>query len=193
VSRRIAVAGATGVVGRILCEVLTARGDRIVPMSRTTGTDRFRHGYYEGKYAQERLVEAGPVPWTILRTTQFHEFAEQMLHRMRWGRVAIVPRMLLQPVAAREVAQRLADLLALPPSGRARDLAGPAQLWLPEMIRKVVTAAEERVMLIPVTVPGAAGRSMATGGLLPQTGYDAGHICFDDWLGARSFDVGATR
>ncbi|MFC6258469.1 SDR family oxidoreductase, partial [Kocuria oceani] len=66
------------------------------------GLDDAPYGYYAGKAAQERLVQAGEVPWTLLRATQFHEFAGQVHERMRLGPVALVPAMRSQPIAARE-------------------------------------------------------------------------------------------
>jgi len=249
VSGRIAVAGATGVVGRLLVDVLRERGSTVVPLARATGVDlatgqglddalvgveavvdvsnrttakagasidyfsratttvlqaeqrhgvrhhvvlsivgvdSVRYGYYAGKLEQERLTEAGPVPFTILRATQFHEFAEQMLGRMRLGPVAIVPRIVVQPIAAAEVAQRLADLVEAGPSGRVLDLAGPGQHTLLEMTRKVCRANGQPTLLIPVKVPGPGGRLMTEGGLLPQGQFDIGQLTFDDWLAGRS-------
>lgn len=72
-------------------------------------------GYYAGKLAQEKLVLAGPVPATVLRATQFHEFTGQVLAGTR-GSLAVVPRMRVQPVAAREVGQVLAELAVTEPA-----------------------------------------------------------------------------
>ena len=73
------------------------------------GIDRVGLGYYIGKLRQEEVVRDGPVPSTILRATQFFEFASQMLERSV-GPVVAVPRMTSQPVAAREVAAELVRL-----------------------------------------------------------------------------------
>ncbi len=71
------------------------------------GIDRVGLGYYQAKLAQEEFVRHSEVPWTILRATQFHEFAAQMLGD---GPVALIPSMLSQPVAAQEVADELVRL-----------------------------------------------------------------------------------
>ena len=71
------------------------------------GIDRVPSGYYQGKLRQEEVVAAGPVPWTILRATQFHEFALQRLDVVRDRLIALVPSMLSQPIAAVEVAEAL--------------------------------------------------------------------------------------
>ena len=70
------------------------------------GIDHVPSGYYQGKLLQERLVAEGEVPWTILRATQFHEFAEQALGYVRIGPFSIVPRM----VASRSPRSRLPRL-----------------------------------------------------------------------------------
>ena len=71
------------------------------------------------------------MPWTILRATQFHEFAAQLVDRSR-GPLQVVPVMTLQPVAAAEVAAMLCDLALSEPSGMAEELAGPEVHELPD-------------------------------------------------------------
>ena len=68
------------------------------------GVERAPFDYYAGKRAQEVAIEAGPVPWTILRATQFHEFAEQIYATAHAGPLHLAPKMRTQPIAAREVA-----------------------------------------------------------------------------------------
>ncbi|RYI99987.1 MAG: SDR family oxidoreductase, partial [Actinomycetales bacterium] len=92
------------------------------------GIDAAPEGYYAGKALQERLVSEGAVSWTILRATQFHEFAEQIHGSFALGPVMVVPRMVSEPVAAREVGERLVELAVAAPVGRATDLGGPATL-----------------------------------------------------------------
>ncbi len=94
----------------------------IVGLERVPG-----YGYYEAKLAHERAALAGPIPTTIIRATQFHEFPAQVLSWTRRGRFAVVPRMRIKPVAARSVGQVLLETaVAGPPARRARiELAGP--------------------------------------------------------------------
>src|SRR5690606_28447067 len=87
------------------------------------GVDRAPYGYYAGKALQERLVTEGEVPWTILCATQFHEFAGQIYGQVKLGPIVVVPVMRSQPVAAREVAERLVELATDAPAGRVPDLA----------------------------------------------------------------------
>ncbi|WP_345714092.1 SDR family oxidoreductase, partial [Kineococcus glutinatus] len=112
------------------------------------GVDRVPLGYYAGKLAQERVALAGPVPASVLRATQFHEFPGQMLERTRLGRLAFVPAGPGQPVAAREVAAALADLAAGDPVGRAPDLAGPRPEQLVDLARRVAATRSPRLRVV---------------------------------------------
>jgi uncharacterized protein YbjT (DUF2867 family) len=145
------------------------------------GVDRVDHGYYAGKLRQEELVLAGPLPAGVLRATQFHEFAGQVLAQTR-GPVAAVPRMRVQPVAAREVGSALAALAVGPPAGPVAELAGPQVHELPDLARRLLRARGERRRVLPVRLPGPAGRGMADGGLLPSGPGPRGRQTFDQWL-----------
>lgn len=147
------------------------------------GVDRVGLGYYVGKRRQEEIVSGGPLPWTVLRTTQFHEFAGQVLDRSI-GPVAVVPRMLCQPVAAVEVAARLAELATGAPVGHATPLAGPQRLQLTDMARDVLQTRRQRRLVVPVGLPGAAGHAVASGALLADRNADVGRQTFAEHLGA---------
>lgn len=145
------------------------------------GVDRIDSGYYAGKRRQEELAMAGPIDATVLRSTQFHEFAELMLSGGRAG-VAVVPRMRIQPIAAREVANALVTLSLGPAVGHAPELAGPEEQELVEMARRLAKARGLRRRLLPIRVPGHAGRAMAEGALLPTEPGTRGRQTFDEWL-----------
>ena len=99
-----------GAATQHLCEAATAAAvPHLISLS-IVGIDLVLLGYYYGKRRQEAVLAAGGVPWTVLRATQFHEFAEQMLARIP-GPIATIPRMLSRPVAAAEVATELVSLL----------------------------------------------------------------------------------
>ncbi|MEU6207348.1 SDR family oxidoreductase [Micromonospora musae] len=144
------------------------------------GVDRVDTGYYAGKRRQEALVLDGTVPGTVLRSTQFHEFAAQRIAPR--GPIAAVPQLLSQPIAAREVAQCLVDLAVAEPAGLMPDLAGPQQLRMPEMARRLLRARGSRRVVLPVRLPGAVGRAMAEGALLPTGAGPRGTQTFDQWL-----------
>ncbi|MGA8256611.1 MAG: SDR family oxidoreductase [Nocardioides sp.] len=147
------------------------------------GIDGSASGYYAGKRLQERLLADGDVPWTVLRATQFHEFAEQMLGFASLGRLSVVPVMQSQPVAAREVGEALIDLVEAGPAGRAPDLAGPEVLRMDRAARQVNRARNLGRWIVPVRVPGAAGAEMRSGKLLPSDAGPRGQMTFEEWLG----------
>jgi uncharacterized protein YbjT (DUF2867 family) len=145
------------------------------------GIDRVPFGYYLGKRRQEQLIRHGEVPWTILRATQFHEFPAQLIDRSR-GPVQVVPAMTLQPVAAEEVAVLLCDLALSGPSGMAEELAGPEVHELRDLVRRLLRARGSHRLMLPVRLPGEAGRAMASGALLPTAAGTLGHQTWDEWL-----------
>lgn len=149
------------------------------------GIDRAPFDYYAGKAAQEALVADGPVPWTILRATQFHEFAAQMYERAKIGPVHVAPRMRTQPIAAREVGAALVRLAEGGAVGRASDLAGPREESLVRMIRAYARARGSRAFLPAIALPGPFGRAQRDGSLLPTAGARLGSQSFDDWLTGR--------
>lgn len=147
------------------------------------GVDRVTFGYYEGKLRQEQRALAGPVPASVLRATQFHEFAGQVLQRVP-GPVAVVPRQLIRPVAAAEVASELVTIALGEPQGLAAEFAGPEEHQLVELVRRIANRSGRRRPVIGVRLPGKGGRAMASGGLLPGAGARFGKQTFEDWFGA---------
>ncbi|MCH0539187.1 NAD(P)H-binding protein [Streptomyces sp. MUM 203J] len=138
-------------------------------------------GYYRAKLAQEEVVRNGPVPWTILRATQFHEFAEQTLAQIS-GPIAVAPRMHSRPIAAREVGRSLAELVKEKPRGHAPELAGPREEQIVEMARTLLKAKHQHRLLVPVRLPGSAGAAMSGGALLPTGPGPRGVQTFEQWL-----------
>ena len=146
-----------------------------------TGRPGMGSGYNAGKVAQEALVRDSGVPFSIMRATQFHQFIPELLDRIP-GPVLVVPRMRIQPVAACEVAAALAALAAGPPAGMAPEMAGPEPAELADLARQLSRARGSRRPVLPVRVPGAAGRAMADGAMLPAGPGLRGTQTFADWL-----------
>jgi uncharacterized protein YbjT (DUF2867 family) len=137
---------------------------------------------YAGKRAQEAAVEAGPVPFTIVPSTQFHDFAVMVASWSEKDGVALVPPMLIQPIAPADVADVLARVAVGRPQGRHRDIAGPDTQDLVDMARRTHTAQGREVRLVPTWQNGVFDQSMAGDVLLPGPDADIAPTTFDDWL-----------
>ena len=148
------------------------------------GIDRVPTGYYAGKLRQEELIEGGPVPWTVLRATQCHEFPAQLLDRIK-GPVVPVPAGPAATVAAREVAGHLLALATGPALGHAPELAGPEVHGLPALVRQLMPVAGRRGLVVPVRLPGRTGQLTARGALLPARGRAAGRRSPNGWRSIR--------
>jgi uncharacterized protein YbjT (DUF2867 family) len=140
------------------------------------------NAHYAGKRRQEEVVEAGPVPFTILPATQFHEFAEMVVGWTERDGAAALPPLLLQPVAAADVGAVVAELAAGPPQGRTRDLAGPATEDMVDMARRTLAARGREVRLVPTWQNGVFGVEMAGEVLLPGPDARLAPTTFEDWL-----------
>ncbi|RWZ53083.1 NAD-dependent epimerase/dehydratase family protein [Labedella phragmitis] len=171
-----------GTVTRNLLDAESRAGVRHHVTLGIVGSDRASHGYYAGKAVQERLVEEGAVPWTILRATQFHEFARQVHGQVRLGPVVLVPVMRSRPVAARTVGDRLARLAVADPAGRVPDLAGPREERLPDLVRSLAAATGLPGRVVAVPLPGGFGRALRDGTILPGRDAVIDGPTFDEWL-----------
>lgn len=145
------------------------------------GIDRVDTGYYAGKLRQEEVLARGDIPWTILRSTQFHEFAGQLLDLVP-GPVAIVPNLLSRPVAAREVAEHVVALAGGPAIGRAPEIAGPEERRMADLVRRLARARGSRRAVWELPALGAAATAAAHGALLPSGTGPRGTETFEQWL-----------
>src|SRR5215204_4584539 len=250
--RKIAVAGATGRVGRPTVEVLEAAGHEVVPMSRSTGVDlvtgeglsealagvecivdaaswpsneqepatefflaasrnlqeegeragvqrivvvsiigadRFTTGYIASKVPHERAMQSGPIPVSILRAAQFHEFVPLFLEWGRQGDVIYVPQMRTQLVAARTVAEALADLVdgaapgAETSAATIPEIAGPREESLADVARLVAARRGDSVRIEVVSDPDDPEQALyASGALLPGPDAILAGPTFEQWL-----------
>lgn len=141
------------------------------------------NAHYVGKREQERLVAEGPVPWTVVPATQFHDFAAMVAGWTEHDGVATIAPLLVQPIAPDDIAEVLAEVATGQPQGRYVDVAGPEPQDLVDMARRTLEARGRRVKLIP-TWDGVFGLSMAGNVLLPSENARIAATTFDDWLAA---------
>ncbi|GLY13481.1 SDR family oxidoreductase [Kineosporia rhizophila] len=171
-----------GAVTRNLLAAEQVAGVRHHLVLSIVGIDTSPSAYYTGKLLQEKLVQAGEVPWTILRATQFHEFATQILGVIGVGPLHLIPVMRNEPVAAREVAGHLLDLALKPAAGRVPDLGGPQEEKMVDMVRAYLKHTGRTGFVLPVPVPGASGKAMRNGTLVTGPGAVHGRQTYAQWL-----------
>jgi uncharacterized protein YbjT (DUF2867 family) len=159
---------------------------RIVVVS-IINTDRLKGGYSVAKVAHERALLSGPIPVRVLRAAQFHEFVEQLLQWGTQGDVAYVPRMRTQLVAARTVAEALADLAADPDSasGPTLEIAGPREERLVEMASLLVATRGLSLRVEEVADP-VDDDANTSGVLLPGPGARLAGPTFTQWLDSQA-------
>jgi uncharacterized protein YbjT (DUF2867 family) len=148
------------------------------------GVDRVNLPYYRAKSACEQLVEHSGLPWTIQRTTQFHELIVWMCDMQRRLPAILMPSgVSFQPIDAGEVAVRLAELAGAPPSGRVPDLGGPEVRPAVDLARTWARSRSVRRPVVPVAVIGPGMRGYRDGAHLTPDNAD-GRITFDRFLAA---------
>ena len=155
---------------------------RIIVVS-IINTDRLKGGYAIAKVAHERATLSGPIPARVLRAAQFHEFVEQLVQWGTQGDVAYVPEMRTQLVAARTVAEALADLAvdSTAAPGPTLEVAGPREESLVEMAKLLVARRGNSLRVEAVSDP-IDGDANESGVLLPRPAARLGGPTFEEWL-----------
>jgi uncharacterized protein YbjT (DUF2867 family) len=161
---------AAGVGHHVTLSVVGA--DRLAPES----------GYMRAKIAQEELVKAGPIPYTIVRATQFFEFIGRIAESGADGDTIRLSPALVQPEAADDVASTLADVAVGAPLNDTVELAGPEAFHLDELARRVLRANDDPR---PVTADAHAryfGAELDDRSLTPGDDARIAPTRFEDWL-----------
>src|SRR5712671_5000206 len=105
------------------------------------GTDRLlASGYFRAKMAQENLIKASPIPYTIVRATQFFEFVGAIAQSATDGQTVRLPPALMQPIVSDDVAAALADIAVEEPLNGTVELAGPEPIRMDELVRRFLSA-----------------------------------------------------
>jgi len=145
------------------------------------GTDRLlASGYFRAKQAQEDLIEASSVPYTIVQATQFFEFLGGIANAGAAGSEIRLSHALVQPIAAEDVAAALADIVNEPPAGGRVEIAGPEAVPLDDLVRRFLAATGDARQVVTDAEAAYFGvrlddRSLtsAAGARLASTGFDA--------------------
>ena len=153
--------------GRLL-EAANRAGVSHVVFISIVGLDRNPYvPYYRAKLEAERVVERSPVPWTILRATQFHGFVLKQIRLLERIPIMMAPRgFLLQPIDVGEVADRLVELAISEPAGRVPDIGGPEVRTLSDLVRSYLKVIGRRRRVVEISMPGKAARALREGAQL---------------------------
>src|SRR3954463_8080956 len=132
------------------------------------GVDRIPYGYYRAKWAAEQVLLAGGRRVPLLRATQFHEFADELLEQARRGPVVPVPMgWRLQPVDVGEAAAHVAEVCGRPPAGGVLEFGGPEELSAADMARAWAAVRAPGAHVVSTPVPGKLGAAFREGAALP--------------------------
>ena len=146
------------------------------------GVDRVPdNDHHRGKIRQEQLALAGPIPATIVRATQFHDFGAQVASWTRDGDTATIPPLLVQPIAVADLAAVLVEVATGTGAGEVIDVAGPETEDLVDMTRRTLAARGEALRLVP-RWGGAFSVTMAGEVLLPGPDARIAPTTFEAWL-----------
>ncbi|MEO7125098.1 MAG: NADH(P)-binding protein [Nakamurella sp.] len=136
-------------------------------------------GYYAGKTAQERIAREASENLTIVRSTQWFEFGQQMLQRLGFGLSALVPSMRIQPIAMDSVADTIASCALEDGHDDVLEVAGPEVMTLRELVRRL---PHRPPVVLPLAIPSQWGRAFRNGTLLPSSSAIIMGPTLDEWL-----------
>lgn len=146
------------------------------------GVDKHPLKYYRAKRAAEEAIERSGLPWTVLRTTQWHELIHYVLLRSTKLGMTFVPKdFSFQPLAASEAAARVARAVSAKPGGLLPDIGGPTVRGVDDLARSWSKARGANDRLVHYPVPGRAGRGFRDGlHLAPERAV--GRMSWESWL-----------
>jgi uncharacterized protein YbjT (DUF2867 family) len=147
------------------------------------GTDRLlASGYFRAKMAQENLIKASPIPYTIVRATQFFEFVGGIAQSATEGQTVRLPAALMQPIASDDVAAVMADVATAEPLNAMVELAGPEPIRQDELVRQFLTATGDSRTVTTDSHALYYGIELNDQSLTPGDNPRLGPTRFADWL-----------
>jgi uncharacterized protein YbjT (DUF2867 family) len=147
------------------------------------GTDRLlASGYFRAKMAQEKRIKASPIPYTIVRATQFFEFVGDIAQLATEGQTIRLPRVLMQPIAADDVATVMADVALAEPLNGTLELAGPEPIRQDDLVRGFLNATGDARTVITDPMALYYGLAVNDQSLTPGDHPRLGSTRFEDWL-----------
>jgi uncharacterized protein YbjT (DUF2867 family) len=147
------------------------------------GTDRLPDsGYMRAKMVQEKLIQASGIPYSIVHATQFFEFIDRIASGATDGTTVRVPPVLLQPMAADDVARAVAQVAVGTPLNGTLEVAGPEEIRFDTLIRRRLDARHDPRTVVADPQARYFGALLSERSLVPEGRARLGDIRFDDWL-----------
>jgi len=148
------------------------------------GIDRTDNGYFRAKVAQEKLIEASGVPYTIVRATQLMEFLGDIADSSTNGTTVRLPPVLFQPIAADDVAANVAEFALAAPRNGIVEIAGPVRAPFNEIVSRYLKAIGDQREVVGDPEAGYWGGRVEERSLVPLGEARLGRIGLDEWLPA---------
>ncbi|MGX0891093.1 uncharacterized protein YbjT (DUF2867 family) [Pseudomonas sp. ADAK2 TE3594] len=147
------------------------------------GSERLpENGYFRAKVAQENLIEASGIPYTILRATQFFEFVGGIAQAATVGEEICLSPALIQPMASDDVVATLTEVTLAAPVNGTVEVAGPEAMPLDELVRRFLRATQDTRKVVPDVHARYFGSVLDDQSLTPGKNPRLGAIRFEDWL-----------
>src|SRR5438132_6882130 len=169
--------------GRNLLAAETAAGVGHHIALSVVGTDRLlASGYFRAKMAQENLIKASAIPYTIVRATQFFEFVGAIAQSATDGQTVRLPPALMQPIVSDDVAAAMADVAVEKPVNGTVELAGPEPIRLDELVRRYLSANRDARKVMTDVHARYSGIEVNDQSLTPGNNPRIGPTRFEEWL-----------
>jgi uncharacterized protein YbjT (DUF2867 family) len=147
------------------------------------GTDRLQaSGYFRAKLAQETLIKASPIPYTLIHATQFFEFIRTIADISTDRGVVRLPPVQFQPMAAEDVASAVADVALGEPLNGTMEIGGPETFGLDEAVRRVLEVDRDQRRVVADPAAPYYGAQVSERTLVPEPGARLGSTRLDWWL-----------
>ena len=147
------------------------------------GTERLTEsGYFRAKIAQEKLIRDSSIPYSIVRATQFFEFVKNIASAATDGDTVRLAHVLIQPIAADDVAAAVCEISQRPPAEGVIEVAGPEQFRLDELIHQGLAAKGDQRTVVADPKARYFGAELQERTLLPTNAVHLGETRFSDWL-----------
>lgn len=169
--------------GRNITAAETAAGVRHHVALSVVGTERLQvSGYFRAKLAQERLIKASPIPYTLIHATQFFEFVRGIADFSMVDGAVRLPHTLFQPMAAQDVAAAMAEAALAAPVNGMREVGGPTPVHLDSLVAKVLAHDKDPRRVITDPEAPYFGIKVDDTSLMPGPAARLGSTSFDWWL-----------